>query len=177
MIFLLLVQIKKEQFKLLCMDGTRQSVDEYRTCNWGRVPSRAVITSSATKFEIRRLYQKFLEKAVRILHRNKNDSYSNDQFDHNQRDYENRPGYKSGDNNFRNGGYDYPYEYSTDSLDRNYNREYTPSEPMNVQPIEVFDLFESAPRYGIQHNLIFSVRSAFLICPIYLHATPYLSLM
>ncbi|XP_014484986.1 PREDICTED: melanotransferrin isoform X1 [Dinoponera quadriceps] len=155
------VQKKKDDFKLLCKDGTRRSVDEYRICNWGRMPSRAVVMSSAIKFEIRRLYQKFLEKAVRVLHRNKNETGypSNDHFDSNQNDYENRSGYKYGDNGFntvRNGGFDYPYDYSTESPSYNHNREYTSNEPTNVQPIEMFDLFESAPRYGIHHNLIFS---------------------
>lgn len=173
---MLLVHLKKEHFKLLCKDGTHRSVDEYRSCNWGTVPSRAVVTSSATKFEIRRLYQKFLEKAVRVLHRNINDTsiYSNNRFDSDQRDYENRSGYKFGDTSFntgKNGGLDYTNDYNVD-WDRNNNREYTSSEPTNVQPIEVFDLFESAPRYGSQHNLIFSVRSVFLA---YLRVTLYLS--
>ncbi|XP_070154715.1 transferrin 2 [Polyergus mexicanus] len=174
--------VKKEQFELLCRDGTRRSVDEYRICNWGTVPSRAIVTSSATNFEIRRMYQRFLEKAVRILHKNKNDTTDLNRFDNNQRNYENRSGYNNrfGENDFNRDGVNTPNEYSTD-WDRNgydrsfggggngfnswekpaindtfdyYHRDHT--EPTNIQSIEVFDLYESAPRYGMKHNLIFS---------------------
>lgn len=181
--------VKKEQFELLCRDGTRRSVDEYRICNWGTVPSRAIVTSSATNFEIRRMYQRFLEKAVRILHKNKNNTTDLNHFDNNQKNYENRSGYNNrfGENDFNRDGVNTPNEYSTD-WDRNgydrsfgggggggggggngfnswekpaindtfdyYHRDHT--EPTNIQPIEVFDLYESAPRYGMQHNLIFS---------------------
>jgi hypothetical protein len=180
--FLLSASVKKEQFELLCKDGTRRSVEEYKICNWGTVPSRAIVTSSATNFEIRRMYQRFLEKAVRILHRNKNDTSSFNRLDNDQGGFENRAGYKFGENDLNRGGYNNPNEYSTDTWDRNgydrrygggdnglnswdkpmindtydyYNRDHT--EPTNVHPIEVFDLYESAPRYGTQHNLIFSV--------------------
>ncbi|XP_072759417.1 transferrin 2 [Anoplolepis gracilipes] len=177
--------VKKEQFEFLCKDGTRRSVDEYRICNWGTVPSRAIVTSSATNFETRRMYQRFLEKAVRILHKNKNDTSTLNRFDNNQKNYENRSGYNNrfGEGGFnRENGVNNPNEYSTDNWDRNgydrsfgggggngfnswdrptindtfdyYNRDHT--EPTNVQPIEVFDLYESAPRYGMHHNLIFS---------------------
>ncbi|XP_029171415.1 melanotransferrin [Nylanderia fulva] len=223
--------VKKEQFELLCKDGTRKSVDEYKVCNWGNVPSRAIVTSSATSFEIRRMYQRFLEKAARIFHK-KNDTTSFNRFDNTQRNYENRSGYnnrfgESGFNRddfnrdgfnrdefnrdefnrdgfnrdgfnrdgfnrdgfskdgfskdgFNRDGVNNPNEYNTDNWDRNgydrsfgggggfnswekpaindtfdyYNRDHT--ESTNIQPIEVFDLYESAPRYGIQHNLIFS---------------------
>ncbi|XP_011142165.1 melanotransferrin [Harpegnathos saltator] len=148
------VDVKKEQFKLLCKDGTRRSVDEYKICNWGTVPSRAVVTSSATKFEIRRQYQKFLKRAVQVLHRNNMSNYPDNRLD-NQRDYENRSGYKFGDNNYKNGGFDYPNEYNTDSRNRNYSTDYTSTEQPDVQPIEVFNLFEST-KYGRYHNLIFS---------------------
>lgn len=225
--------MKKEQFELLCKDGTRRSVDDYRICNWGTVPSRAIVTSSATNFEVRRKYQRFLEKAVRILHKNKNDTtgfnrfdknqggfdnnqrdfdnnqrgFDNNQrdFDNNQRDFENRPGYNNrfGESDFNRGGFRNPNEYSTDNWDRNeynrsfgggggrggaegglnswerpaindtfdyYNRER--DHTTNVQPIEVFDLYESAPRYGIQHNLIFSVSLDILGCLLIVSAYP-----
>lgn len=210
----LLGSVKKEQFELLCRDGTRRPVDDYRTCHWGTVPSRAIVTSSATNFEIRRKYQKFLEKAVRILHKDRNDTTGFNRFANSQGDLDNRPGYNNrfgesdynrgggfgesdynrgggfGDSDNR-GGFRNPNEYSTDNWDRNgydrsfgggggrggtegglnswekpaindtfdyYNREREHNfEPTNVQPIEVFDLYESAPRYGMQHNLIFSV--------------------
>lgn len=150
--------MKKEQFQLLCKDGSRRSVNEYRTCNWGRVPSPAVVTSTATQLSVRLLYQKFLQKVVQEFRKNRTDTnYPNDKFNHDQGNYENSS-YNPNENGYnmgRNGEPVYPYEYNTDSLERSYDREYMP----RVRPIEVFDLFESAPRYGIQHNLLFSVRS------------------
>ncbi|XP_018392725.1 PREDICTED: melanotransferrin [Cyphomyrmex costatus] len=199
--------VKKEQFELLCPNGNRRSIDDYATCNWGTVPSRAVVTSSATNFKTRRRYQRFLEKTVRILHKNKNGTTNFNRFggnqedflnrpgyDNNQRDFENRPGYDSNQRDFENrpgynrfgegdyrGGFRNPNEYGTDHWNRSrydrrfgggdgrggvesthndtfnyYNREGENSEPPNVQPIEMFELFESAPKYGLQHNLIFS---------------------
>ncbi|XP_046819828.1 melanotransferrin isoform X1 [Vespa crabro] len=171
--------ITKDQFELLCKDGTRKSVNEYKNCNWGTVPSRAIVTSSATKIEIRRLYQKFLVKAVKILNRKHNftDIYNN-RFDNRQDDFENRPGYED---RYREKDFIYNNrnEYNTDinneydrSFDDGYansnswNREYNDtyntypsndySETTNIQPIETFDLFESAPKYGLHHNLMFS---------------------
>lgn len=194
--------MKKEQFELLCKDGTRRSVDDYKICNWGTVPSRAIVTSSATNFEIRQKYQRFLEKAVRILHKTRNDTTgfnrldnNREDFDNNQRDFENRPSYnRFGENDFNRGGFRNPNEYSTDNWDRNgydrsfgggrgeteglnswerpatndtfdyYNKETDHTESTNVQPIEVFDLYESAPRYGMQHNLMFSVKILIFSC-------------
>lgn len=176
------ISVKKEQFELLCKDGTRRSVDEYSTCNWGTVPSRAIVTSSAINFKIRRMYQRFLEKAARLFRKNRNDTTDSNRFDDNQKSYENRPSYNNrfGEDDFNRNGVNNLNEYSTDNWGRNgydrsfnggnglnswekpaindtidyYNRDHT--EPTNVQPIEVFDLYESAPRYGMQHNLIFS---------------------
>lgn len=184
---MLLVSVKKEQFELLCKDGTRRSVDEYRTCNWGTVPSRAIVTSSATNFETRRMYQKFLEKAVRIFHKNRNDTTGSNRFDDNQRNHENRPDFNNrfGEDDFNRNGVNNPNEYNTDNWNRNgydrsfsgnnrfnswekraindtsdYNRNHT--ESTTAQPIEMFDLYESAPRYGTKHNLIFSVSHVFV---------------
>ncbi|XP_053985939.1 melanotransferrin [Hylaeus volcanicus] len=156
--------VKKEQFELLCRDGSRKSVDEYKHCNWGTVPSRVVVTSSATKIETRRLYQRFLEKAVRVLNKH-NAKNSTEPYDDR---FENRPGFNNrfGENNFNRSGYMNPNEYNTENFenrnayDRSYNgNELNPwdkTDSTNIQPIETFNLFESAPRYGMHHNLIFS---------------------
>lgn len=133
------------------------------------------------------MYQRFLEKTVRIFHKNRNDTTGSNRFDDNQRNHENRPGFNNrfGEDNFNRNGINNPNEYSTDTWNRNgydrsfnngnefnswekstindtfdYNRDHI--EPANVQPIEVFDLYESAPRYGMQHNLIFSVSYVFV---------------
>lgn len=150
---------------MLCRDGTRKSIDDYKHCNWGTVPSRVIVTSSATKIENRRLYQRFLEKAVRVLNKH-NAKNSTDFYDDR---FENRPGYSNrfGENNFNRTGYTNPNEYNTENFEnrnayeRSYNgNELNPwdkTESTNIQPIETFNLFESAPRYGMHHNLIFSV--------------------
>ncbi|CAK9812062.1 MELTF [Anthophora plagiata] len=156
--------VKKDQFELLCRDGTRKSIDEYTHCNWGNVPSRAIVTSSATKVETRRLYQRFLEKAVQVL--NKHSSQNSTEFYDNR--FENRPGfnYRSNENNFNKSEYLNPNEYSAENYEgrtgyeKSYNvnglNPWDENHPTNIQPIETFNLFESAPRYGMHHNLIFS---------------------
>ncbi|XP_034181211.1 transferrin 2 [Osmia lignaria lignaria] len=156
--------VKKEQFELLCRDGTRKSIDDYKLCNWGTVPSRAIVTSSATKLEIRRSYQRFLERAVRVL--NKHNAKNSTDFYNNR--FENRPGFNNrfDENNFTRNAYANPNEYNSEDFEnrngyeRNFNgNELNPldkDESTNIQPIEIFDLFESAPRYGIHHNLMFS---------------------
>lgn len=183
--------MRKEQFELLCKDGTRRAINDYKVCNWGTVPSRAIVTSSATNFNVRKLYQRFLEKAVRIMHKtnvktNTTRDFVSNRFDDLQGNYGNRSGNNNrfGVNTFnRDGdGFNNQNEYSTDNWRRYgndrasaddgsnprkaandgfnyYNRDYTSTEP-NIQPIEVFELFESAPRYGT-HNLMFSVRFMF----------------
>lgn len=156
--------IKKDQFELLCRDGTRKSVDEYKHCNWGTVPSRAIVTSSATKVETRRLYQRFLEKTVRILNK-RNMKNSTELYDSR---FENRSSFNNrfGENSFNRSGYGNPNEYNAEHFenrngyDRSYNdNELNPwdkPESTNIQPIETFNLFDSAPKYGMHHNLIFS---------------------
>lgn len=53
-----------DDFELLCEDGTRRPVTEYEFCNWGTVPSNAVVTTSAKSLEQRRLLQDFVKKVV-----------------------------------------------------------------------------------------------------------------
>ncbi|XP_072113075.1 uncharacterized protein [Mobula birostris] len=36
----------KNDYRLLCKDGTRKSIDEYKNCNWARVPAHAVVVRS-----------------------------------------------------------------------------------------------------------------------------------
>lgn len=55
-----------DQFELLCKDGSRRPVTEYLQCNWGLVPSHALVTSSARSAEERRRYQSFIAKAVQL---------------------------------------------------------------------------------------------------------------
>ncbi|OXU29135.1 hypothetical protein TSAR_009918 [Trichomalopsis sarcophagae] len=158
--------VSKDQFELLCKDGTRKPVDEYASCHWGQIPSNAIIISSATDQDKRKLYQKFLEEAVRILGTRENNTNSyNNEFYNNK--FDNRQGKENDENNHQdeynqyNRNYDNRNNYndmstwnSTGFFDRDRSRYNTP-EP-NIQTMEKFHLFESAPRYGRQHNLLFS---------------------
>ncbi|CAG2158032.1 unnamed protein product [Oppiella nova] len=56
--------INKNEYELLCPTGGRRPVDAYQECNWGFVPSHAVVISSATLPEERNRIQKFLFESV-----------------------------------------------------------------------------------------------------------------
>lgn len=55
-----------DDFELLCDDGSRAAVTDYKTCNWGIVPSNAIVTTSAKSPEQRRGLQDFL-KVRRVI--------------------------------------------------------------------------------------------------------------
>lgn len=55
-----------EHFELLCRDGGRLPITEYQQCNWGVIPSDAIVTSSARTMLQRRKYQQFLQKVVEL---------------------------------------------------------------------------------------------------------------
>lgn len=158
-------------------------MDDYVSCNWGEVPSRAIVTSSATDAETRKLYQRFLLAAVREFgtpNPNSNSSYTNNDRSRNRDDYENRPTFDNRqgyDNNYDERNFNSSY---FDNRNNNYNRDGSgrnseqgnsgfyawdrpvsgyaeSSNPSDITPIENFYLFESAPRYGDRHNLLFSV--------------------
>lgn len=166
--------VTKEQFELLCRDGSRRNIDEYKDCNWGNVPSRAIVVSSATDSDLRRIYQKFLQKTVDILGKNTNfginstnDFERNRQNDYyNQQDQLNHDSRKSYDPNLpasTNGDIYNSWSSSSrrDNITNYYDHDvpitdYNPENSPSVLPLEIFNLFESAPRYGLQHNLLFS---------------------
>lgn len=129
------VPIEKSQFELLCRDGTRQSLDNYKSCHWGTVPSRAIVTSSVIKLPSRKLYEKFLTKAVQLY----SNPYNASVIYHNRNTLEENE--------------DYYWNKESNKM----------TEAPTIQPIEVFHLFESIPRYGGQHNLLFSDVSKDLI--------------
>ncbi|KAJ8941075.1 hypothetical protein NQ318_003256 [Aromia moschata] len=54
--------LSPDHFELLCKDGSRRPMNEYLSCNWGKVPSDAVVVSSAVPFEKREKFQMFLQK-------------------------------------------------------------------------------------------------------------------
>lgn len=75
-------------FDLLCKDGSRKPLSEFRTCNWGEAPTNAIVVSSATSIDDRLLYQKFLDKISEIY---KNTSLSGTPYNNNYDD--NQPAY------------------------------------------------------------------------------------
>ncbi|KAG8237825.1 hypothetical protein J437_LFUL002434, partial [Ladona fulva] len=56
-----LISVKENDFELLCKDGSRRPVREYRSCNWGMVPSHAIVTTSAKSVSLRQKYYRFLK--------------------------------------------------------------------------------------------------------------------
>lgn len=55
----------RQFYELLCLDGSRRDTEEWRACNWGRVPSHAIVTSSVKSTRMRLRYQRFLAGIVR----------------------------------------------------------------------------------------------------------------
>lgn len=138
-----------DQFQLLCKNGQRMPVTEYLNCNWGMVPSNAIVTSSARTIEQRKQYQKFLQAAMKIYsQKSPSSSYNttltgNDRFKNNRFQNDRLNGFSNdrNDRNFRN-----PYEFSST----------TESSLNDTQFYEKFEMFESG-RYGSRLNLMFQV--------------------
>ncbi|XP_046667052.1 melanotransferrin-like [Homalodisca vitripennis] len=119
----------KDNFELLCTDGTRRPVDDFQTCNWGKVPSHAVVTSSAKNIKQRQRYQRFFRKAIQEF----------------------------------GGPFNISSEFTTTTEstfiynNNNNNNYYEPNPPYDTNNLQLkkFHMFESAPRYGLKHNLMF----------------------
>ncbi|XP_070490129.1 transferrin 2 [Chironomus tepperi] len=123
--------VQEDQLELLCKNGERMPVSEYLKCNWGMVPSNALVTSSARSLEDRKRYQRFLQSAVKHYSRKRSFDQSTTTNRYNR--YDNR-------NRFN----DDPFGFST-----------TSSSPINDSVLyESFQLFESS-RYGRRLNLMF----------------------
>lgn len=159
-----------DQFELFCKDGTRRPLSEYRSCNWGIVPSHALVTSSARTAEERKRYQQFMEK---LVHMYSHQPVVNASTVTNQNRYE-------GFNQFDRSGDDKYYDRSSlntinqsptdrfnQRFDNNANRGgfgrldtgFAPERndtrfDNDTQLYEKFDLFESK-RYGGRLNLMF----------------------
>ncbi|XP_055843526.1 melanotransferrin [Episyrphus balteatus] len=74
--------ISADRFELLCKDGRRVPITEFMQCNWGLVPSDAIIASSARSFDERKKYQRFLERVAEVYGETPmlNDTNTNDKF-------------------------------------------------------------------------------------------------
>ncbi|KAK7603014.1 hypothetical protein V9T40_003013 [Parthenolecanium corni] len=60
------LSMTENDFELLCKDGSRRPVGEYHNCNWGKVTSDAIVSSSAKSSDVRKKYQAFLQTAARL---------------------------------------------------------------------------------------------------------------
>jgi melanoma-associated antigen p97 len=138
-----------DEFELLCKNGQRMPVSEYLQCNWGMVPTNALVVSSARSIADRRHFQRFLESAMKHHSHKVSTNYSatfnqNDRFNDRNRDsrYEDRFNrFSSTERNDRN-----PFGFTT-----------TTANPFNDTVLyESFEMFESS-RYGRRLNLLFQV--------------------
>lgn len=140
-----------DEFELLCKDGQRMAVTDYLQCNWGLVPSNAIVTSSARTIEQRKQYQKFLEAAVKLyshktsfnstLNSNNNDRFNSNNNNRFQPDRFN-PNPDRWNSDRRN-----PFGSSSTTEEPNVNE---------TQLYESFEIFDSR-RYGSRLNLMFQV--------------------
>ncbi|XP_025413033.1 melanotransferrin [Sipha flava] len=62
---------KENDLELLCLDGSRRPISEYRSCNWGPTPTDAIMTTSAKSSSARISFQKWLQKIVELYGKSK----------------------------------------------------------------------------------------------------------
>lgn len=172
-LFLSSGSVEVDRFELLCKDGQKRPLTEYRQCNWGLVPSHALVTSSARSSEERRHYQRFMETAVRLYSSKPTTNLTNDQrydgfnrFDTHSDDkyydqkFTNNQNYNNQNNDpysrFDNSrGFQNTFQNSYSSnLDSGFTTERNRLGENDSIPYEKFDLFESG-RYDGRLNLMF----------------------
>jgi melanoma-associated antigen p97 len=143
--------VSLDQFQLLCKNGQRMPVTEHLNCNWGIVPSNAIVTSSARTIEQRKQYQKFLQTAMKIYSKKSPSSSFNSTVNSNNNDR-----FNTRFQNDRNRGSN--ERFNDRNNDRNpFGYSSTTESSLNdTQLYESFDLFESG-RYGSRLNLMFQV--------------------
>lgn len=49
-----------QNYRLLCPNGNKDSIDNFVNCNWGRIASHIVMTSGIREVETVKLYREFL---------------------------------------------------------------------------------------------------------------------
>lgn len=180
-------KLSPDYFELLCQDGRRAAIADYRQCSWGQAPADAIVTSSARTFHERKQYQMFLKRITELYadsvrddpqsqqqtgggfnnydRNNYNEQSRNNQYD----SYNNQ--YDSNNNGFgRNpnqNSYDrYDLNYRNERLDNSFSTERSPLDGNNTLiPYEKFRIFESK-RYG-KNNLLFQVITQSVLTPLY----------
>lgn len=166
--------VNADRFELLCKDGLRRPLSEYRQCNWGLVPSHALVTSSARSTKERKHYQQFLTRAVQLYSSkpiqnftttdrryegfNRFDTKSDDKYydqkslqeQNNQFSNQNGNPYYDGVNNRYDNGRGFSSNIDS-SFTTEANRFYNEN---GTRLYEKFDIFESE-HYGGRLNLMF----------------------
>ncbi|XP_060870833.1 transferrin 2 [Metopolophium dirhodum] len=56
----------EDDLELLCVDGSRRPISEFNYCNWGPVPTDAIMTTSAKTSSARISYQRWLQKVIEL---------------------------------------------------------------------------------------------------------------
>ncbi|XP_039275547.1 melanotransferrin [Nilaparvata lugens] len=131
------VSLTTADFELLCKDGSKKPVEMFKECNWGEVPTHAIVTSSATEFSLKRKFQLFMRKAIQLY----GSPAPNVTFPTTTSSYN---------------GFNAYNDYSSSSTTP---PSFSPYTEANVLPFvnttdHLFHLFESAPRYGYRHSLL-----------------------
>ncbi|XP_060652548.1 transferrin 2 [Drosophila nasuta] len=174
-------KLSPDSFELLCPDGRRVAVAEYRQCSWGQVPSDAIVTSSARSYHDRKQYQMFLKRVTELYSdATREDPNQQQPIGIGYNNYE-----PSNGNNYNNpipygGGYNNQYEsnpygrngnqnpysrfdenYRNERLDSSFSTERNQLDVNGSIPIEKFRIFESKRYQG--SNLLFQDASKGLL--------------
>lgn len=160
--FFNLGSVNADRFELLCKDGQRRPLSEYRQCNWGLVPSHALVTSSARTSEERKHYQQFMTKVVSLYSSKPVTNYTTsdkryegvNRFDTKSDDKYYDQKYLQNQNFNPNFGGRFDDGRSFSNLDNGFTTERNQKNENDTQVYEKFDLFESE-RYDGRLNLMF----------------------
>lgn len=162
---------------MLCQDGRRAAIADYRQCSWGQAPSDAIVTSSARTFHERKQYQMFLRRITELYadsvrddpqsqqqtgggFNNYNEQSRNNQYDSYNNQYDRNPS--------QNTYNPYDLHYRNERLDNSFSTERSPLDGNNTLiPYEKFRIFESK-RYG-KNNLLFQVITQSVLTPLYIN--------
>lgn len=156
----------------------RRPLSEYRQCNWGLVPSHALVTSSARTTDERKHYQHFLTRAVQLystkpvqnftaggdrryegfnrFDKSGDDKYYDQKYlqeQNNQNAWNPYFNSQNGQNAQQPYGIDNQGGFRS-NLDSAFSTERSLIDDNTTQPYEKFELFESE-RYGGRLNLMF----------------------
>ncbi|XP_016994047.2 transferrin 2 [Drosophila takahashii] len=148
--------LSPDTFELLCRDGRRAPINDYRQCNWGQVPADAIVTSSARSFGDRKQYQQFLKRIAELYSDGTRDEQSRQggQGFNTRNNYNEQGAFNQFDNNDPYRPQNQYDQYRNERLDSSFSAERNPQDGTNTSILyEKFRIFESK-RYG-KPNLLF----------------------